>query len=144
MMEAWESGSFRTYAQLPGWTGLPWSLLLTPGWRDLIGRSLPQIVAAQWETTTRVLLDDLEKIPPGRRCVARYDALIASPAAEAGRICEAVGFAWDQPLGQSLPLASHTVSAPQSGKWRRREQDVLAALAGVEQTAARAERFAQR
>jgi hypothetical protein len=144
MMEAWESGSFRTYAQLPGWTGLPWSLLLTPGWRDLIGRSLPQIVAAQWETTTRVLLDDLEKIPPGRRCVARYDALIASPAAEAGRICETVGFAWDQPLGQSLPLASHTVSAPQSGKWRRREQDVLAALAGVEQTAARAERFAQR
>ncbi len=35
MMEAWGSGRFRTYPNLPGWTGLPWSLLLVPGWRDL-------------------------------------------------------------------------------------------------------------
>ncbi|MET0225014.1 MAG: sulfotransferase [Dokdonella sp.] len=144
MLEAWESGAFRTYAQLPGWTGLPWSLLLTPGWRDLIGQPLPQIVATQWAVTTRVLLDDLEQVPAAQRCVARYDALIADPAAEAGRICTSIGFAWDQPLGTNLPLASHTVSAPQSGKWRRREQEVLAALAGVEETAARAARFAQR
>ncbi len=144
MMEAWESGAFRTYPQLPGWTGLPWSLLLTPGWRDLIGCPLPQIVAAQWEATTRIQLDDLQQIPAGRRCVARYDALIADPTAEARRICAAIGFEWDQPLGPSLPLASHTVSAPQAEKWRRREADVLAAFARVEATAARAALFAQR
>ena len=40
MMEAWQSGRFRTYPNLPGWTGLPWSLLLVPGWRDLLGRPL--------------------------------------------------------------------------------------------------------
>ncbi|MEP7044281.1 MAG: sulfotransferase [Dokdonella sp.] len=144
MLEAWESGGFRTYPQLPGWSGLPWSLLLTPGWRDLIGRPLPEIVAAQWETTTRILLDDLQQIPAERRCVARYDALIADPTAEATRICARVGFEWDQSLGPSLPLASHTVSAPQTDKWRRREAEILAALAGVEATAARAACFAQR
>ena len=48
MIEAWQSGRFRTYADLPGWEGLPWSMLLVPGWRELNGRSLQQIVAAQW------------------------------------------------------------------------------------------------
>lgn len=86
MMEAWETRGFRIYPELPGWTGLPWSLLLTPGWRDLIGHLLAQIVAAQWETTTRILLDDLERLPSNRRCVARYDALIDEPDRENRRI----------------------------------------------------------
>src|SRR5690606_26806424 len=38
MIEAWQSGRFRTYADLPGWNGLPWSLLLVPGWRALSGQ----------------------------------------------------------------------------------------------------------
>jgi len=61
MMEAWTSGRFRTYPRLPGWTGLPWSLVLVPGWRNLIGSSLHTIVATQWRTMTRLLLDDLEQ-----------------------------------------------------------------------------------
>jgi hypothetical protein len=47
MIEAWQSGRFRTYPQLPGWSGPAWSLLLIPGWRELIGRPLHEIVAAQ-------------------------------------------------------------------------------------------------
>lgn len=93
MREAWESGGFRTYPQLPGWTGLPWSMLLTPGWRALNGAALGDIVAAQWETTTRVLLDDLERLAPERVAVARYDALLADPAAEIRRLCEFTGIA---------------------------------------------------
>lgn len=30
MIDAWNSGRFRTYPNLPGWTGPAWSLLLTP------------------------------------------------------------------------------------------------------------------
>lgn len=48
MIEAWQSCRFGTYPNLPGWTGLPWSLLLVPGWRDLVGRPLEEIVARQW------------------------------------------------------------------------------------------------
>ncbi len=75
MIEAWGSGRFRTYPNLPGWTGLPWSLLLVPGWRDLLGQPLHEIVATQWNTTTRLLLDDLEQLPPDSWTVANYEAL---------------------------------------------------------------------
>src|SRR4029079_16358829 len=40
MLDAWRSGRFVTYADLPGWGGSPWSLLLTPGWRELDGLPL--------------------------------------------------------------------------------------------------------
>ena len=49
MIEAWLSGRFRTYPRLPGWNGPEWSLALTPGWRDLNGKPLHEIVATpQW------------------------------------------------------------------------------------------------
>ncbi len=72
MMEAWTTGRFRTYPHLPGWTGPAWSLLLVPGWRELIGRPLHEIVAAQWHTTTRLLLDDCSRCRPSAgRCALR-------------------------------------------------------------------------
>jgi hypothetical protein len=37
MLDAWRSGHFVTYLDLPGWKAAPWSLLLVPGWRELIG-----------------------------------------------------------------------------------------------------------
>lgn len=144
MLEAWESGGFRTYPQLPDWTGLTWSLLLTPGWRDLIGRPLPEVVAAQWETATRILLDDLERLAPARWCVARYDDLIADPGKEIARVCAMIDFDWDRPLPDGLPLARHTVSAPNAEKWRRREGEIEPVLARYSATAARAARIAER
>lgn len=143
MMEAWESGRFRTYPQLPGWTALPWSMVLVPGWQELIGKSLPEIVAAQWETTSRILLDDLQSMPAERWCVARYDELVSDPEAEIVRLCEIIGFEWDQPLSRSLPVANHTVSAPGPDKWRARKQDVEFALARVTETAERAMRVSR-
>ena len=142
MMEAWESGGFRTYPQLPDWTGLTWSLLLTPGWRDLIGRPLPEVVAAQWETATRILLDDLERLAPARWCVACYDELIADPGKEIARVCAMIDFGWDRPLPHGLPLARHTVSAPHAEKWRRREREIEPVLARYSATAARATKVA--
>jgi hypothetical protein len=129
MMEAWESGGFRTYPNLPGWRGeLPWSMLLTPGWRDLAGLPLNERVASQWATTTQILLDDLEQIKPERVVTAHYDALLADPAAEVARLCAAVDLDWDRALGKVLPIASHTVSKPRAEKWRAREAEVEAVL----------------
>ena len=144
MIEAWESGRFRTYPTLPGWSGLPWSLLLVPGWRDLIGRPLREIVAAQWETTTRILLDDLEALPPERCHVARYGALLENPGAEVGRLCRELGLEWDQPLAGALPLSRYTVSAPEVGKWRRHADWIEPMLASRQATIERAAQFARR
>jgi LPS sulfotransferase NodH len=144
MIEAWQSGRFRTYPRLPAWTGLPWSMLLVPGWRDLIGRPLPEIVAKQWETTTRVLLDDLEALPRERWTAVRYDDFVADPQAEIARLCTAVGYDWDQALDSELPAARYTVTAPAKDKWRRHESQIAAILPGLDETIARADRFATR
>ncbi len=140
MMEAWESGGFVTYPHLPDWTGLPWSMVLTPGWRELIGKSLPDVVAAQWQAVTEMLLDDLEALTPDRWVAARYDRVVADPDAEIRGICAAVGFEWDRQLPHELPLANHTVSAPDTEKWRNRESDIVPRLQRMAATVARAER----
>ncbi len=118
MIEGWTSGGFRTYPALPGWTGLDWSFLLTPGWRDLVGQPLNRIVAGQWATTTRILLDDLAGLPPDRWRTIRYEAFLAAPQDEVARLCASLDIGWDRRLGDSLPLARHTVSAPNADKWR--------------------------
>ncbi|MEO8811151.1 MAG: sulfotransferase [Rhodanobacter sp.] len=142
MLEAWHSGRFRTYPQLPGWSGPPWSLLLIPGWRELIGRSLPEIVATQWETTTRILLDDLAAIPADRCHVVRYDALLANPGAEVSRLAQALGFGWDQPVNADLPLSRYTVSPPAADKWKRHAELLEPLLVEMQVTAERARIFA--
>src|SRR5262249_44245135 len=60
MLSVWQAGSRVGYPQLPGWEGPPWSLPLVPGWRELSGRPLPEIVTEQWLRLTQTLLDDLE------------------------------------------------------------------------------------
>jgi len=132
MIEAWSSGGFRTYPQLPGWTGLPWSLLLTPGWRELIGAPLNQIVARQWAETTRILLDDLAALPPERRLTIRYERFVAAPQAEISALCQSLGLGWDQVLGAALPIARHTVSAPSAEKWRTHQAAIEAVAPIIE------------
>ncbi|HET6555143.1 MAG TPA: sulfotransferase [Dyella sp.] len=144
MIEAWESGRFGTYPKLPGWKGTPWSLLLVPGWRDLNGRPLQEIVAAQWEATTRILLDDLETLPADRVHAIRYDAFLADPSREVALLCRSLGLGWDQKLDGTLPLSRYTVSEPSPGKWRRHGALIDDVLAGIQSTRERADRFATR
>jgi hypothetical protein len=129
MIEGWRSGGFRTYPTLPGWRGLAWSFLLTPGWRALIGAPLPHIVARQWTETTRILLDDLTALPADRWRVIRHEAFLAAPQAEITRLCVGLDVAWDRTLGARLPLARHTVSAPDAGKWRVHAEAITATAA---------------
>lgn len=143
MIEAWTTGRFRTYPQLPGWTGAPWSLLLVPGWRELIGRPLQEIVAAQWNAATRLLLDDLEAVPAERITIVRYDSLVADPAAEIRALCAATGFDWDEPA-LALRLSKYTVSPPSADKWRRHATEIEAVLPSLAGQIARVERFAAR
>jgi hypothetical protein len=124
MMEAWESGRFRTYPRLPGWTGLPWSLLLVPGWREIQGLSLPQIVAHQWLATTDALLSDLGQLPRERVRAVSYDAFVASPQAAMMDLCQSLGLDWDRSLSDRLPHSRSTVSAPRPSKWLAREAQI--------------------
>jgi len=105
-VEAWRARTVVTYPDLPGWDGVPWSLLLVPGWRGLRGLPLEEVVAGQWEITTRHLLDDLEALAPERWCVASYDDLVERPAEEIARLCHFLGLGWDH------ELAARTLTPP--------------------------------
>jgi hypothetical protein len=144
MIEAWRSGAFRTYPELPGWTGLPWSLLLVPGWERFIGRPLPEVVAHQWAATTGLLLDDLEALPPERVQAVAYADFLAAPQAVVARLAAALGLGWDRVLGPRLPLSVTTVSAPRADKWRAIESVIEGVWPRVEAADARARDFLQR
>ena len=124
MLDAWHSGRFVTYPNLPGWQGLPWSLALIPGWRSLIGRPLEEVVSQQWATTTQVLLDDLSKLAPDRWCITSHEQLLAAPDSEARRLCDLLGLAWDRPVLAPLPLSRTTLDAPDPQKWLRNADSV--------------------
>jgi uncharacterized protein (TIGR03032 family) len=92
MLGVWEGSRRVSYQDLPDWPGPPWSLPLVPGWDDLAGRPLPEIVTEQWLRLTGTLLDDLEGLPPERWCVTDFKALLNDPLRELERICEFVAF----------------------------------------------------
>lgn len=141
MMEAWASGGFRTYPQLPGWTGYPWSLLLVPGWRKLIGRPIPEIVARQWATTTEIMLGDLQALPPERIRALTYEEFKAAPKAIVQSLAKSLDLDWDRDVGSTLPLSKTTVSPPRPDKWRRLEAQIDAVLPIVESADAKARAF---
>ena len=138
MLDAWRSARFVTYPDLPEWTGDRWSLLLTPGWRDLIGKSLPEVVATQWAVTTSTLLDDLEALDADRWCVASYAALVADPDAELGRICSNLDLTWDHNTEGALPNSATTLEAPRAEKWERNAEELRKVWGIVDSVAARA------
>lgn len=139
MMEAWQSGRFKTYGGLPDWPLPYWALLLTPGWRALAGKPLAEIVAGQWQTATNVLLDDLAQLPAGRCLGIRYGDLVADPSREIDRLCAGLGLDWDRPIDGPLPLARHTVTRPDPEKWRARAGEIEAVMPALLATIERAE-----
>lgn len=129
IMEAWGSGGWVTYSNMPGWDG-DWSLLLPPGWREMRGRSLAEVATFQWEVTNRIALNDLKQLPKERWMALSYGELTADPAAVVQRICKFAGVDFDAPLqrrvAQALPLSRHTLTRPQADKWRKYEVQILA------------------
>ena len=138
MIDGWESGQFQMYPQLPGWSGSVWSFLLVPGWRELIGAPLAEVVARQWETSTRVLLDDLDALDPQDWTGVDHGRFVAAPQAEAERLCAWAGLDWDLELGSSLPLSRYTLTPPDPDKWRRHADAIEPRLAPMQATVDRA------
>jgi hypothetical protein len=141
LIEGWESGRFVTYPELPGWRGRPWSFLLVPEWRDLIGATVPAIAAAQWQRTHTALLDDLERLPRARVHALTYRQFLATPEDCIRDICQFAGLEWDRPLPAQLPLSRHTVSEPHPDKWRQREALIAPYRPALHAVAERARAF---
>jgi hypothetical protein len=141
MLEAWLSGAFRTYPNLPGWQGPPWSLLLVPGWQQLSGTPLPNIVARQWATAMSILIDDLSALPKERVRVVDHDSFLAAPQATAEALAASLGLEWDRQLESKLPLSRYTVSQPGPDKWRQIEDVIESMMPIVAAADAKAREF---
>lgn len=141
MIEAWQSGMFRTYPRLPGWTGDPWSLLLIPGWETLNGLPLPHIAAQQWATTMNVLIDDLAILPVRHVRVIVHDEFLAAPQRTMEDLSASLELQWDRVLDSDLPASRTTISKPASDKWRAIENVIEMIWPVVEKVDAKARAF---
>jgi len=143
MMEAWRGEKWVTYPRLPGWYGLPWALLLPPGWEELNAAPLEQVCAFQWNAANNIIMDDLEKLPPERWTACNYQDLLESAPGAVGRICQFAGVTVDDRLSErlanALPLSRNTQTAPAPEKWRKNEKEILSILPSVEETQQRCE-----
>mgnify|MGYP001325937977 CR=1 FL=1 len=137
IIEAWRSGRWVTYPDLPGWDG-PWSLLLPPQWQLQRGRPLPEIAAWQWDSANRCICEDLAALPRESWTVVRYDELRDSAPATMQRLCAFIGIDVDdglaRRLAQPLPLSHHTLTPPARDKWQVNAELIARVLPGVEST----------
>jgi hypothetical protein len=120
-------------------------LLLPPGWSQLRGKSLEEIAAFQWESTNRILMDDLGALPRRRWSVVNYSDLVLDPAAAIRRLCEFAGIAFNGPIldrvAGALPLSRFTQTPPAPDKWRRNEAAISSVMPAVRETWRRLQEF---
>lgn len=90
-LRGWEAGTAITQPELPDWPGPPWSFTLTPQWRNLAGRPLPEIVADQWRQATETAVADLSSLDPRRWTSVRHADLAAEPEQTIDRVCAFLG-----------------------------------------------------
>lgn len=138
IIEAWQSGSFVTYPDLPDWGGPKWSMLLIPGWRELAGRSVAEIAAAQWNTANSHILDALAEIPKDRWCAISYEEIVREPLPAAQKLSDFARWGWDQQVTAPLPPAANTLTPPDPAKWEKNRALIEPLLASTAETAGRA------
>ena len=141
IMEAWRTGAFITYPDLPGWQGRPWSLLLIPGWRDLIGAGPSHIAMRQWQTTNATILDDLAALPSGDWHVVRHEDFISDPAGTLEQLSGFIGIPYGVGLralaAKPLKPSAYTFTPPDAEKWRRNETAIRAVIGEADALASR-------
>lgn len=139
IIEAWRSGRFVTYRDLTGWMGLPWSMLLIPGWRELNGAELADIATRQWRDTNETIMQDLAALPKDDWCSVRYEDVLADPAATLARLCAFAGVPFGEGLRAlakgPLKLSRYTLTPPGPEKWRKNEAAMTPFMANAQATA---------
>ena len=143
MIEAWTTGRFRTYPQLPGWTG-----------RGVVAVARARLARADRAAAARdrggamershTAADRRSRGAAGR---AAHDRALRRagrrPDSRDAALYAATGLDWDE-AEISLRLSKYTVSPPDADKWRRHSAEIEAVLPSLAEQVARAERFAAR
>lgn len=144
IIDAWRSGKFVTYPDLPSWEhDLKWSLLLISEWQKLADKPVQDIAAQQWISAHSAMLDALQQIPSERICAVSYEQLVTEPEQQIKRLCQFAGVAWDQSLEQGLALSRHTLTKPDPDKWKKNETELQQVLDSTQDTHQRITEYAK-
>jgi len=138
LLDSWRSKRYVTYPTLPRWPkNQPWSHLLIPGWQNLVGNSLAEVVTQQWLTTNQTILDDLQELPPERWCTIEYDALLANTGNELKRLCHfsqiIFGPRMQEVASRPLRPSKYTLTAPHPDKWKKNSAELEPVIPATEQ-----------
>jgi hypothetical protein len=136
ILDAWQSGRFVTYPELPGWSGSPWSLLLPPGWQALNSRPLAEVALHQWQSANQAILDALSALPRERWRVLDYATLVQDPVKVFQRACRFMDLEPAQRIEaelseHGLPRSRYTLTPPAKDKWRRHAEALQPVLEGT-------------
>ena len=140
LMEAWRARprfvKYRLPESMAGiepLDGSQWSLVLIPGWRDLVDVRLEEICARQYIACNEAVLDARSSIDPSRWIDATYEDLARSPMDEFRRIYGALGLDFN-PVAQSFvaEIAERptrtALTTPRPDKWREQNPEAIACV----------------
>ena len=109
------------------------------------GKPLEEIAAFQWESTNRIIMDDLLKLPRGRWLSVGYADLTANTRSTVEGLCDFAGIDLDASIidriSKPLPLSRFTQTPPAADKWRINAAAIERIMPGVESTWKRIQTF---
>ena len=120
-MEAWKSGKWVTYPNIIA-AQKRWSLLLPPGWKNMLNEPLESICARQWVAANDYIVEDLKATNPDRNITINYRQLSENPHQVISNICDFANIKFDkymrERLAVGLPLSRYTQTSPSPEKWK--------------------------
>jgi len=102
---------------------------------------LEDVAAFQWDTSNRIIMDDLSTLARQRWTIVNYDALVSDTMDSVRRLCDFTGFEMDvrllERVSGPLPWSRYTHTAPASDKWRKNEFAISRVLPSLAATTER-------
>jgi hypothetical protein len=138
LIEAWKARprfvKYRLPEELTGLgelSGNRWSLVLVPGWRELVDAPLEEICARQYVACNEAVLEARRELPDSRWIDVAYEDVVRAPAKELRRLYGELGLAFGDAArsyadGLARAPTATALTAPRSGKWRDQNPETVA------------------
>jgi hypothetical protein len=124
LIEGWRARPRFVKYRLP--SGHPWSFVLVPGWKELVGTPLEEVCARQYVACNEAVLDARGKIEPSRWHELSYEELVAAPSEVLRTVFERLDLPVPVEAEQVVRTPTRTaLTAPRPEKWREQNADAI-------------------
>jgi hypothetical protein len=142
LIEAWEysenSNKFISYKNLPGWHLPYWCFLLPINWQKMIGKSIAEICAFQWQSTYENILKDLKEVANNKIICIQFESIIKDPEKNINKFLNYFEIGTDKHIStlikKPLKPSGSTLSKPAKDKWRVNKDAILPLLEKTSKT----------